>query len=221
MAAVVTVLSDFNQRVVDRLYHRQTVVIPGGVNSDFFKPNGGRLPTECLKVVSLRNLVPRMGMRNLIRSIPLLPANVQLKIGGDGPLRATLDQLIGQLNLRGRVELCGHIPDDRLPAFYRDADLFVLPTSALEGFGLVILESLSCGTPVLGTNIGAIPEILRVFNPSWVIPESTPEAIANSIAVFIRQEPKPDRDVLHQRVRSEYRWEVIAARYRDLFAQVM
>ena len=220
-AAAVTVLSAFNQRVVERLYHRQTVVIPGGVNSDFFRPSYGRLQTECLRVVSLRNLVPRMGMRNLVRSIPLLPENVQLKIGGDGPLRAALDQLIGQLNLRGRVELCGHIPDDRLPAFYSDADLFVLPTSALEGFGLVIIESLSCGTPVLGTNIGAIPEILKVFNPSWVIPESTPEAIAKSISVFIGQEPKPDRAPLHERVRSEYDWEIITARYRNLFAQVL
>src|SRR5207249_11624167 len=54
----------------------------------------------------------------------------------------------------------GFIPDETLPSYYHAADVFVLPTRELEGFGLVTVEALACGTPVLGTPVGATPEVL-------------------------------------------------------------
>ena len=219
-AAEITVLSEFSQRKLKRLYNREGVIIPGGVNSERFQPIGKVRPNQTLRLVTLRNLVPRMGLPQLIRAMKLLPSHIELTIGGQGPLRDELMGLIGSLGLSERVQLAGHVPDDDLSHFYSSANWFVLPTVALEGFGLVILESLSCGTPVLGTRIGAIPELLEKFDPQWIIKEPTPEAIAATI-LSVSENPPPSPTQLHDRVSAEFDWKNIAAHYLDLFASLI
>ncbi len=219
-ATAITVLSEFSQRKLKRLYNREGVIIPGGVNSERFQPIEKVQPNQTLRLVTLRNLVPRMGLPQLIRAMKLLPSHIELTIGGQGPLRNELMGLIGSLGLSKRVQLAGHVPDDDLSHFYSSANWFVLPTVALEGFGLVILESLSCGTPVLGTRIGAIPELLEKFDPQWIIKEPTPEAIAATILSVSENSP-PSPTQLHDRVSAEFDWRNIAARYLDLFASLI
>lgn len=215
-AARIVALSEYSRRQVEKLYKLRSVLIPGGVDSKRFHPVEKERSNGGLHLITLRNLVPRMGLAELIHSIKLLPSHAQLDIGGQGPLRPELERLIDSLGLTHRVRLLGHIPDPDLPCFYCNADWFVLPTVALEGFGLVILESLSCGTPVVGTRIGAIPELLERFDAQWVIPEPTPEAIAATIlSVNKRQAPPPWE--LHELVAAEFDWETIAKRYQELF----
>ncbi len=219
-ATAITVLSQFSSRQLKRLDNREAVLIPGGVNSQRFQPMEKGQPRNVLRLVTLRNLVPRMGLYQLIRAMQLLPPHINLKIGGEGPLRAELMKLIHSLDLSERVELIGHVQDEELPRFYSSADWFVLPTVALEGFGLVILESLSCGTPVLGTRIGAIPELLERFDPQWIIKEPTPKEIAATILSASGQ-PPPSPDDLHHRVAGEFDWKNIAKRYLELFESLV
>ncbi|MCZ6877154.1 MAG: glycosyltransferase family 4 protein [Acidobacteria bacterium] len=219
-ATAITVLSEFSQRKLKQLYNRDGVIIPGGVNSERFQPIEEIESSQTLRLVTLRNLVPRMGLPQLIRAMKLLPSHIELTIGGQGPLRNELMRLIGSLGLSERVQLAGHVPDDDLSHFYSSANWFVLPTVALEGFGLVILESLSCGTPVLGTRIGAIPELLEKFDPQWIIKEPTPEAIAATI-LSVSENPPPSPNHLHDRVSAEFDWRHIAAHYLDLFVSLI
>ena len=219
-AAAVVVLSDYSRRQVNELYRRDTVLIPGGVDCGRFQPKDREHRKLQVRLITLRNLVPRMGLPGLVRSMKLLPPHVTLEIGGDGPLRLELEKLIAALDLKARVRLLGHVAEARLPEFYASADWFVLSTSALEGFGLVILESLACGTPVVGTRVGAIPELLERFDPAWVIDDPTPEAIARTLNALIGR-PTPDRWTLHSRVAAEFDWSEIARRYRELYAGLM
>ena len=219
-ATAITVESEFSQRELKRLYNREGHVIPGGVNSERFQPIEQAQPNQTLRLVTLRNLVPRMGLPQLVRAMKLLPSHIELTIGGKGPLRNELMGLIRSLDLSERVQLAGHVPDDDLSHFYSSANWFVLPTVALEGFGLVILESLSCGTPVLGTRIGAIPELLEKFDPQWIIKEPTAEAIAATI-LSVSENPSPSPTHLHDRVSAEFDWRHIATRYLDLFASLI
>ena len=204
-AAAIVVLSEYSSRELKRLYNLPSILIPGGVNSKRFQPVGRERSDQDLRLVTLRNLVPRMGLTQLVRALTLLPSDVRLDIGGEGPSRPALENLISSLGLGDRVRLLGHIPDAQLPRFYSGADWFVLPTVALEGFGLVILESLSCGTPVLGTRIGAIPELLERFDSLWVIPEASSEAIASTLSSVAKQ-PLPDPWELHDIIAGQFDW---------------
>ena len=80
--------------------------------------------------------------------------------------------------------MLGLVSDDVLPIMYGAADAFVLPTAALEGFGLIAVEALACGTPVLATPVGAIPELLSDVEPAWLAADATGEAIASLVGRF-------------------------------------
>jgi glycosyltransferase involved in cell wall biosynthesis len=168
------------------------VVNPGGVDLKRFRPFGNRkqikselgLPENTIHLLTVRNLEPRMGLDNLLKSIKILKhkiLKVHLTIGGEGPEKDGLQKLIEKFGLMDEVTMTGFIPAEQLPKFYAAADFFILPTSDLEGFGLVTPESMACGTPVLGTPVGGTKEILSPFNSRFLFKDSSPEAMATGI----------------------------------------
>ena len=115
-------------------------------------------------------------------------------IAGEGPLRADLDRRVAELGIGGSVRFLGRVSDEDLVSCYQAADVSVVPTVELEGFGLVVLESLACGTPVVATEIGGLPEILREPQPDLLVPPADPEALASRLtdaATERRPLPKP------------------------------
>lgn len=195
-------------------------VVPGGVNRARFAPVADRralraglgLPAEVPLLLSLRNLEPRMGLEPLIRAVPAVLATrpeVQLVVAGTGPLRAALERLAADVGVSANVRFLGFVPEAALPALYATADLFVLPSQALEGFGLVTLEALACGTPVLGSRVGATPELLAPLDPGLLLADVTPGAIADAIGRILA---RPDRRALAARCRAHterYGWDAI------------
>lgn len=196
----VVTLSRYMQAKLGRVYGitaDKICVIPGGVDLDKFRP--GSVP-ESLRhrygsdpdtffLLTVRNLVPRMGLENLIRAMKHVVDgvdDVHLVIGGEGPLRKSLEALVGQLGLKMNVSFIGFIPEAALPDFYRMADLFVLPTQKLEGFGLVTLEALACGVPVLGTPVGGTNEILGALDPELLLKDTGENEMAKKIVEFCR-----------------------------------
>lgn len=174
----VIVLSQFMGDRVSSLHHYpadRIIRIPGGVDLKRFNlPEYGTksvkiklgIPLDKTIFLTVRNLVPRMGLEELIEafnSSRILKNKGLLLIGGKGHLENRLKSLVKRYNLYDAVRFLGHIPEKDLPQMYQAADLLILPTKELEGFGLVILEALACGTPVLGTPVGAIPEVIGSF----------------------------------------------------------
>ena len=163
----VAVLSDQSRGEVLRFgYPRARIaLVPGGADAARFVPAAKMavrrslgLPEDRRLLLSVRRLAARMGLDRLIAAMPAVVAehpDVLLLIGGQGPERQRLGQLIESLKLQGHIRLVGFIPDEQLAASYQASDLFVLPTIALEGFGLVTVEALASGTPVIGTPVGA------------------------------------------------------------------
>jgi glycosyltransferase involved in cell wall biosynthesis len=99
-------------------------------------------------------------------------------IGGTSPLRDELDIKVRDYHLSDQVGFTGFIPETDLPLAYRAADLSILPSQTLEGFGMTALESLVCGTPVLVTPVGGLPEL--------VLTDSTAGTLAKSLDQFLR-----------------------------------
>ncbi len=140
-------------------------------------------------LLSVRRLARRMGLDLLIEAMAEVRKEfpeVLLLIGGKGPESENLKAEIGKRKLEGNVRLLGFIPEADLPAAYAAADFSVVPTVALEGFGLITVESLASGTPVLGTRVGATPEILEPLCPELLFAEATAQAMAEKIKAVLR-----------------------------------
>jgi glycosyltransferase involved in cell wall biosynthesis len=129
-----------------------------------------------------------MGLDRLLRAVRKLfdrGLNFQLMVGGTGPLRSILEKLANQLDLSHNVSFLGYIPDSQLPLMYAACDAFVLPSAALECFGLIVIEALACGRPVIASPVGAIPEILNLIEPKWMAKSPEADAIAELIGDFL------------------------------------
>jgi glycosyltransferase involved in cell wall biosynthesis len=178
-AAKVIVLSDYMRDKALEIHNYpkdRMVKIAGGVDLDrYCLPPGGKtaakdalkLPTKKTAFLTVRNLVPRMGLETLIESFgqsSVLREKGLLLIGGRGFLEDHLKAQVESANLQDAVRFLGYIAEKDLPLFYQASDFFVLPTRELEGFGLVNLEAMASGTPVLGTPVGGIPEVIGLFD---------------------------------------------------------
>jgi glycosyltransferase involved in cell wall biosynthesis len=200
-AREVIVLSDFMRRRIIDCHHvraDRVRVIPGGVDPAVFCPASDRravraslgLAEEEFVLFTVRNLVPRMGLDTLIQAVAELRTEIprlRLLIGGSGPLRFELEGLVKALGLADCVRLLGFVPESALPDYYRAADLFVLPTAQLEGFGLVTVEALASGTPAFGTRIGATEEILGKLDVSLLSSGPDTKALAAGIGALCRR----------------------------------
>jgi glycosyltransferase involved in cell wall biosynthesis len=199
-------------------------LLPLGVDISVFTPGAGTgaarrrlgLPEDRFTVFTVRNLEPRMGLENLVDAAAAVAAerpDVLFIIGGRGSLSGALAARIKERGLSGSVRLAGYIPEADLADHYRSADLFVLPTKELEGFGLVTLEALACGAPVLATPVGANAEVLGAFGPEFLLKDCSAESIAAGIAGFMRG-PGADpglRARCRRFVEENYSWEKYAA----------
>ncbi len=148
-------------------------VIPCGVNLDLFRPLDKRASRRGLGLHQDESLllyvgrfVPSKGADRMLEVMRHLQGNRMFRlliVGGDDhdtPEAKSLRELSRQHGLQDRVTFLGRVPQEKLPAYYSAADLLVVP-SRYESFGLVALESLACGTPVVATRVGAMERILR------------------------------------------------------------
>jgi glycosyltransferase involved in cell wall biosynthesis len=191
----IMVLSRYmKQKIVDiyDLPRDKIVVNPGGVDLAYFQPPQNRgaikrrlgFPDGKIHLLTIRNLEPRMGLDNLLKSIHILKKKhlgIHLLMGGEGTERQNLENLVRQYGMSEEVTMTGFIPANLLPQYYGAADFFILPTKDLEGFGLVTPESMACGTPVLGTPVGGTEEILSNFDPYFLFSNSSAEAMSAGI----------------------------------------
>lgn len=105
-------------------------------------------------VFSLGRLVPYKGYHNLIEAAQYLSDDYVVVIGGTGPLRESLEQLIKERKLEKKVKLLGFVKDEEVAAYFTACDIFVLPSvQKTEAFGIVQIEAMSCGKPVVATKI--------------------------------------------------------------------
>jgi glycosyltransferase involved in cell wall biosynthesis len=140
-----------------------------------------------------------MGLIALVEAAGILSKagyRFRVIIGGSGSLAQQLQSRIAELQLRDQVYLVGRIADEQLPLCYGAADCFVLPTRALECFGLIVLEAYACGVPVIATPVGAIPELVRPQGADWLCDGVEASQIAERMEAFLCGEMMIDRDRL-------------------------
>jgi glycosyltransferase involved in cell wall biosynthesis len=176
------------------------IVSPGWVDSQRFRPVAEKISvrdqlagpwkTSLPIFFTLRRLEPRMGLDRLIDAVHCLreaagQISFRLIIGGAGSQRTELENQIQRLQLQEHVHLIGRVSDEVVPRCFAAADCFVLPTTALECFGLIVLEAYASGTPVIATPIGAIPELICDESPGWLTAGIAPADLAAKMREFL------------------------------------
>jgi glycosyltransferase involved in cell wall biosynthesis len=232
----VITLSHYMKRVLVETYgfpEGKISVIPGGVNTEQFKQCLSReearqrleLPQARPIILAVRRLEQRMGLNNLVEAISEVVRNcpdVLLLIAGKGTLKDELDRHIQSANLAANVRMAGAVTDQVLPILYRAADFSIVPTTAYEGFGLILIESLASGTPVLGTPIGAIPEVLRPLSKSLLLESATPQHLAQGIReVLSGKRGLPSMEVCETYAAKNYAWPVIASKVHAVYQDIL
>ncbi len=135
-------------------------------------------------IFTLGRLVEYKGYEYLVRAAQYLPDDVIVLIGGIGPLKEQLTQLIKQLNVHEKVKLIGFVSDDDLPAYYHVAQLFVLSSiMKTEAFAIVQIEAMSCGKPVVSCHIpGSGVSWVNQDGVSGLVAEKeNPQALAEAL----------------------------------------
>jgi glycosyltransferase involved in cell wall biosynthesis len=211
-----------------RIPWEQIYIIPGGVDLERFQLDLTRqqaraqlgFPADRPILFTPRRLVQRMGIDILLQALVEVKYQVPevlLAIAGKGALRPVLEQQARTLGLEDNVQFLGYVPDELLPVAYQAADLTVVPSQSLEGFGLILLESLACGTPVLSTPVGGMPEVLRPFQPTLVTDTPNSAALATRIVELLTGAiPLPERAACREYTVRNYDWKIIAPKVREI-----
>jgi len=169
-----------------RVSDQKISVIDMGVNTNLFRSIGKRearkrldLPLSDGIVLYVGNLYPLKGCQYLIQAMALIKRpDRRLMIVGEGPERRRLEVLSDSLGLP--VTFVGAVPKEQVPLWMSAADLLVHPTLS-EGFGLVVLEALSCGLPVVASNVGGIPELINDGVNGYLVEPANVSALAEAM----------------------------------------
>ncbi|MEO8726241.1 MAG: glycosyltransferase family 4 protein [Acidobacteriaceae bacterium] len=235
-ARAIQVLSRYTSELLQALYGKKVEhkvrVAPGWTDTGVFHPYSesdrkllcrdlGWVHQDAEPVLfTLRRLVPRMGIDRLIEAAAILAQRglaFHIYIGGEGELRASLARQIELLGLSLRVTLLGGIAGPQLAHCYAACDAFIIPTTALECFGLIALEALSTGVPVLSTPVGALPEIIAPIEPRWLARDNSAPAIAAVLAAFLNGLlPYHDPQALHRYVEGRFSHGAALANFCDV-----
>jgi len=208
-------------------------VVPGGVHADAFDTGLSRRdartrlgwPTDRPVVVAVRRLARRMGLENLIDAVRLVRQavpDVLVAVAGKGPLQSELRTRIRERDLEQHVRLLGFVPEPDLPLAYRAANVSIVPTVALEGFGLITVESLAAGTPVLVTPHGGLPEVVSDLDGDLVLPGDSPDVLAHGLVRSLTgSQPLPSAAACQRHARGRFDWPVVAAQTRRVYETVL
>ncbi len=162
---------------------------------------------------------PEKGIMSFIEAINLMQQfdcnRVNFIIGGDGPLLKSVKKYVSK---QEKVKLMGWIPHGELPKILNNLKLLVLPSNT-EGLPTIVLESLACGTPVLATNVGGIPDVIKDRKTGFLMSNNEPQTIANSIFNIINGDV--DRIIINGRklVQQEYGFYAVLNNYSNMFTQ--
>jgi len=215
-------LSEFTRTAIDEIYGigSNIRVIPHWCRKGFLrqcsKEQARTLlgwPQDAKILFSLRHFGPRYGLDIAIKAVaPLLKEYPDLRfaLGGYGPLMRSLKHLARDLVVDEKIWFMGKVSDEVLCQCYEAADVFILPTRALECFGLIVLEAYAYGLPIISSDAGALPELIRPIAPDMIVPAGQIEALQQKIEAFVNGSlnvPAPEAIINY--VQKNYSYEVI------------
>ena len=205
-------------------------VVPCGIDPSVFRPNGrvtsrGRLPH---RIVAVSRLVPRKGIADVIAALRWLP-DTELVVAGGPPVTELdadsearrLHEVAGRAHVADRVRLVGSLSRHDVAALLRSADLAVC-VPWYEPFGIVPLEAMACGTPVVGSAVGGLLDTVADRRTGLLVPPRRPEAIAAAVRRLLDNPSLRRRmgDEAAAQVRQRFTWAQVARTTLEVYERV-
>ncbi len=204
-----------------KLFHQfPKELIHNGVYTSIFKPHDKRIVREVLDLAQDKTLVFFINYSDAyeLKGMKIMRETMNLLKGKDVQfITIGLEDVSAHPNCLS----LGGVNDARLMSqLYSAADVYVCP-SIEESFGLTVLESLSCGTPVVGFGIGCLPEVIKNGENGWICPEKTASSLANGIQQILENPCTQSREAIRKPIEENYSWEVITKKYLKLYQVIL
>lgn len=175
------------EAIIHRYYPDLPVrIIPNGIDTERFSPAVEPWPRrdEAVSILFVGRMDPRKGAKYLFAALPELErriANYRVIVVGTGWMKKYYDAQI-PMTLRHRVEFRGYASPEELPRHYRSADIYCSPATGNESFGIVLLEAMACGTPVVASDIDGYRWVVEPGIEGLLVPPRSPKHLAEAIA---------------------------------------
>jgi glycosyltransferase involved in cell wall biosynthesis len=210
-------------------------VLPNGVDVQVFSP--APVPeltqlyrSDCSeKIVLMVSALDRAhyfkGVDILLEALAGMPAHVKGILVGEGELRSHYQEKAVNLGLADRIFFPGRVSAEALPGYYRLADLTVLPSTTMgEAFGLVLLESLACGTPVIASNLPGVRSVVSDGMDGYLVRPGDPEDLRAKIAALLHLPEEQQRQMGasgRRKVLDNYDWDKVVERLEEMYDEVL
>lgn len=202
-------------------------VIPNFVDTEDFKPAPCMLleghDDRGMTITHISNFRPLKRIEDLVYAMCIInkkSPNIKLLLVGDGPERHSVERLIDRLDLRRNITLTGYRSD--IPELLRCSDLVVI-CSETESAPLTVLEGMSSGLPIIGTNVGGIPEIVKDGVNGFLVPVKHPEAIAEKVLELASDKDKARKMGTRGRrmVLEKYSKDIVVDQYLKVYEKIL
>jgi glycosyltransferase involved in cell wall biosynthesis len=230
-ADLITTNSSYTKKMIESRVRLQCPckVIPMGVNPGTKSPDK-KGSGEC-NILFVGRLIEWKGVDTLIHAMTRVSMSIpgsRLTIVGEGPLRDSLQRLVQDAGLVHTVRFCGRVSDEDLVKVYNTATVFVLPSRSyqglvMEGLGVVLLEAMSHGVPVIGSNVGGIPDIIDDGKNGFLFPSDDEDYLADKIKELLSDSELAERfrQAGYQTVQTRFSWEQISRQFADSYNFVL
>lgn len=216
-------VSQFLKNVLSEYVNESKIlVIPNMIDTKFFIPAAELTvsPDRLFRFFSLGLLTEIKGMDVLIKAFSQVKdLNVELHIGGDGPIRRKLEQLAEENDLHDRIKFLGEIPRRKVPELMQGCDAFIL-ASRFETFGIVYIEALACGKPIIATNCGG-PDMIVNKNNGFLVPTENVEELADAMRKMVQQYNSFNKKLIREDCIKRFSEKTIVASLEEIYHQEM
>ncbi len=227
-ADAVVANSTFTKNMIEKIAPVHVQIIPF---SSALSTNGAKTLIHShkpMRVLFVGRLIERKGVSYLLEAISLLKKKgvpVRVDIAGDGPLFGKLVRQSQRLNISGQVHMHGEVSPKKLTTLYQQTEVFILPAIVdqwgdTEGFGVVLVEAMSFGKPIIASHVGGIPTVVKHEKNGLLVPEKDPVRLGEAIERLM-EDPKLFKILSINGlalVKRNYNWESIVDKTLSLYA---
>jgi phosphatidylinositol alpha-mannosyltransferase len=218
-------VSNAARSYVDRFYPGDYEIIPNGIDFERFATPAPRLEEYDdgrINLVFVGRMEKRKGLRYLLSAYADLKwdyPELRLIVVGPGEPDAESQRVMGERNLTD-VVFAGRVTDEQLPAYYQAADIFCSPATGSESFGMVLLEAMAAGVPIVASDIDGYRDVVDHGSDGLLARPSDQSALAGAIRTLIEDPDRRERMGALGRIKAErYRWPEVASRVLDFYAR--